>query len=69
MDERPSRRALDAFVAAPLEVFLVFRASFCDSAEPAADLLLAAVEPLRSVLDAALAALDDVVLPGMATSI
>ena len=55
-------------VAVPDDVSFVFRLSFCESAEPAADLLLGAVEALRNVFDDAVAALDDVVLPAMGTS-
>jgi hypothetical protein len=67
--ERPSFKAFDAFEAAGAEVFFVFVGSFWDRAEPAADLLLAPVSLLLRVLEAELAAFDEVVLPDMTPSI
>ena len=65
---RPSLNAFEALDAAGAEVFFVLTGSFCDRADPAADLLFEPVSPLLSVFEAAVAALDDVVLPDIGTS-
>jgi hypothetical protein len=64
-EDRPSLSVFDAFDAAPAEVSFVFRFSFCDREEPAADLLFEAVESLLRVLDADVAALVEVVFPAI----
>ena len=65
---RPSLSAFEALDAAGAEVFFVLTGSFCESADPAADLLLEPVSPLLRVFEAAVAALDDVVLPDIGPS-
>lgn len=63
--ERPSLSLFEALDAAPLDVFLVFLLSRCDSAEPAADLLLEPVDLPPTALLAELAAFLEVVFPAM----